>query len=935
MMRKMTGLFLALILCTVFFHNIFFQGYSRGTAAEQVRADPPVLPGMQIVDINEGPAGSEPDSFTSGDDNVFFTGWAEDWGREVWWISQRPVTETVTAHPATDLNPLYYSSDPTDLTWYDNSLYFIAQYKYRSLWRTDGSGPGSVQPLNDYNGDPMMETAYYPTVHDQHLFFSYYSAGLGQELWRTDGTPAGTIPLSDIYPGTSGSYPTQLTSCGDFLYFSAYDTAGQNLWQTQGPAGTAKPAAMPNGSFGSYPNQLTVVGDTLFFTGTWQGKGAEILYVPGNGGEPFGGHDINPGPAGCSPQSLSSDGKGNLYFVADGGEDTGWQGFMADTSSAKPFTDLPKQSERNPFDAFGAANGHVFWKIHGSGSIECWNGEPQSSFKYILDLPYVPFPIKTPVFYPIPLGMVISGLETVLPGIKAESDDRSTTETWVSLWFSDGTVEGTRLLKRFVKVDETRAVSLPRNFSWINGLLYFCADDGIHGPEVWISDLTPEGTILAVDLQPGQKGSDPSNSNLSGSALFFAADDGSWAGRELHVLDSANGLPRMVADVAGYNSGNVPENLMVNQDLLFFTHDDDIHGRELWRSDGSTTGTFMTADIRPGFMTSSPIPLGFFKDLLFFRASDGETGSELWSTDGHNPPSLFWDIAPGMSSSTPSNFAATDTRFFISAYEPNIGTELWWGDGIITGVIPVENINPGSASSYPRYFLSHKGRLFFAATVSGYGEEPWVHDPEAGTTEMLKDIYSGNLGSVPTYFCGAGDLVYFSANSPEYGRELWRSDGTPEGTTLVADIDTSPTSSSPFNFLWHEGRLYMSAFTSEFGRELWKTDGTDEGTTIVKDIWPGVEGANPSRPVLYKGKMYFSARHAETGGELWETDGTEEGVRLVADINPGPSGSRPSQLTVFDDVLYFTATDGKRGFEWWRYDGSAPPEPVAHGWIMR
>ncbi|ABU56234.1 MULTISPECIES: ELWxxDGT repeat protein [Roseiflexus] len=78
----------------------------------------------------------------------------------------------------------------------------------------------------------------------------------------------------------------------------------------------------------------------------------------------------------------------------------------------------------------------------------------------------------------------------------------------------------------------------------INGVFFFIANDGIHGPELWRSDGTTDGTRLVKDIRPGVDGADLSRFHVVGDVLFFVANDG-------------------------------------------------VHGHELWRSDGTTDGTFM------------------------------------------------------------------------------------------------------------------------------------------------------------------------------------------------------------------------------------------------------------------------------------------------------------------------------------------------------
>ncbi len=38
------------------------------------------------------------------------------------------------------------------------------------------------------------------------------------------------------------------------------------------------------------------------------------------------------------------------------------------------------------------------------------------------------------------------------------------------------------------------------NMTELEGILYFTANDGIHGQELWKSDGTPEGTIMVQDI---------------------------------------------------------------------------------------------------------------------------------------------------------------------------------------------------------------------------------------------------------------------------------------------------------------------------------------------------------------------------------------------------------------------------------------------------
>src|SRR5687768_14865571 len=49
--------------------------------------------------------------------------------------------------------------------------------------------------------------------------------------------------------------------------------------------------------------------------------------------------------------------------------------------------------------------------------------------------------------------------------------------------------------------------SFPEQPVNVNGTLYFTAEDGVHGRELWASDGTAAGTRMVKDLVPGSSGS--------------------------------------------------------------------------------------------------------------------------------------------------------------------------------------------------------------------------------------------------------------------------------------------------------------------------------------------------------------------------------------------------------------------------------------------
>ena len=394
------------------------------------------------------------------------------------------------------------------------------------------------------------------------------------------------------------------------------------------------------------------------------------------------------------------------------------------------------------------------------------------------------------------------------------------------LWRSDGLGRSTEMVKDIYPGEFN---SHPTSLTNLDGTLFFKANDGIHGEELWRSDGTTAGTVMVKDIYPGSGGSFFFYSMdwvADNGTLFFAANDGIH-GEELWRSDGTEAGTVMVKDVRPGIEGSIDGNylsMIAANGTLFFSANDGIHGEELWRSNGSEADTLLVKDINPG--PNSSIWLSYLQMVnidgtIFFNADNGACGIELWSSDGSEAgTTLVKDINPGAQHTYPNNLTVVNGALFFGATDGTNGEELWRSDGSEAGTLMVEDIYPGWSGSLNGYsdlgWLAVDDTLFFVADDGTYGMELWRSDGSEEGTSLVKDIHPGRYASIPMDLISADGRIYFSASDNPHGEELWQSDGTEEGTRLVKDIYPGSNSSRPQFLTNVGGKLYFTASNFDY-----------------------------------------------------------------------------------------------------------------------
>jgi len=440
-----------------------------------------------------------------------------------------------------------------------------------------------------------------------------------------------------------------------------------------------------------------------------------------------------------------------------------------------------------------------------------------------------------------------------------------------------GTALGAQATPFLVKDIQPGTVgSAPAVMTELDGVIYFRANDGTTGAEIWRSNGTAAGTYLLKDVNPGSGNGQNGLFWPYRGRLYYYGGNPTY-GFELMATDGTADGTKLIRDIdPGSGSGQV-DGWIEMDGILYFRGWPQSLGGELWRTDGTTLGTGMVKDLSFGSNTS----LLFLRNastvlngMLLYSPSDGATGYEVWRTYGSAASTtLVKDINPGSAGSSPQGYTAVGTGCVFSANDGTAGADLWFTDGT-----------------------------------------------SAGTT-LLKDINPGATGSSPGLLVPIGNTVLFRANDGVNGIELWRTDGTAAGTTLVKDIYPGATGSNINGMVAANGVVFFFADDGTTGLELWRTDGTTAGTSLVADINPGsAAGLSSGSQLVRVGDgtlVAFAASDSATGVELWVSDGTAAGTKRQGDINPGAGNANPVWMAVAGSFLYFQADDGTNGPELW------------------
>jgi ELWxxDGT repeat protein len=608
----------------------------------------------------------------------------------------------------------YFGQGTTHLAAQGGVTYFSAYTTFnggmgpRVLWKWDGAVATQVMTMA---GSGVEYESLTPTSSGVYWIgpAGPGQTGLGQALWHDNAVTTvtkanGWASLAPVAPTAAGFYllspnklsfmsagstsPTLLVTpinvdaaniaavnpTGATALFAADDgTTGTELWTSVGhPADTALLDDIATAPGSSFPGGFTELGSAVFFTADDGTTGTELWRSDGTTAGTEQELDVWAGNTSSGVANLSAI-DGVLYFSANDGYagNEFWASLgvigdpvrVADIYGGVHSTgsgQVANDSNPGPFVSFG---GKVYFAATdgpaGDAELYSYAG---SGMPGAVSLVKAVNP--DPMLGSYPRSLTVAGNKLFFI-----ADDGASGE---QLWVSDGTAAATIRLKQ----GSQPSASLHNSYLVAVGQkVFFAAVDATKGRELWVSDGTLAGTVLADDINTTGD-SNPDQFAVLGTTLYFAATD---AGGDRELWMKAGAAPaQRVADVDPTGSA-APDLVVAATDRVFFVADDGVHGRELCVTKG-TSATTSCLDLLPGVRSAHVTAIvAVGPGLVVFSASDGVSGVELWQSDGTPAGTrLADDIAPGAGSSNPAAlvWSPTLSRVFFQADDGKGGVEL-------------------------------------------------------------------------------------------------------------------------------------------------------------------------------------------------------------------------------------------------------------------
>jgi ELWxxDGT repeat protein len=349
------------------------------------------------------------------------------------------------------------------------------------------------------------------------------------------------------------------------------------------------------------------------------------------------------------------------------------------------------------------------------------------------------------------------------------------------LWYTDGTPEGTALLRKF-----------EQRIEWMNdigGTLVFDVTDAEHGRELWTSDGTPEGTRIVADMNAGPESFVRDYVYLADEAVVFKAHDGrlwrsdgtqegTYALTDFGVAVTFWSQPTYLEGQIYFRSGDqvyrtdgtIPGTIrilpnfpvteviaefgeMIATESRQYLWSRGVGGRKVWwTSDNGATMHFV-AELPAGTAVRYSDHHAVFGEVVLFPVSN----FEYYRTDGTAEGTYR---LPAVERAENGFFQSVEFLEVQGQLLYQKDNRLWRSDGTVEGSYPITDPFTvlGAGSQKPSY-IAHHHRLFATTGVPAPGMEVYEMVSQPGDTNFDGQVDLTDLNEVRNHFGETGNVL--------------------------------------------------------------------------------------------------------------------------------------------------------------------------------
>jgi ELWxxDGT repeat protein len=756
------------------------------------------------------------------------------------------------------------------------------------------------------------------TSYQNKLYFTADGGALGEELYVYDPKTGDITLIMDINIGEEDSKISDLLVFDNKLYFFAFDGTQHGLYQYDQ---LSKLEFLDK--FDGLPSDLTVYKEELYFALRQQreyvvtGQLYKYDKDAGKSVKKFGtGSDLNGNAQLVVVEDklymiLPWDYYGGIFVYDKETDKTEHLDYVAESkfSAVMGF---------NPFYALFSSNDKLY--VHFSSGVAMY--DPSTNL-----------------------------ISNATPSLNIENSARVVNIFNNKVIFSSGYYDEGKLFSYNLLNNETQLIfdiycepSSKVEFIVYNEKLFFSADDGIHGKELFVYDDVTGEVTLAVDVLLGAPGSYPTDFTVFNDELYFSALNHDGIKQIYKYNEDTATLTSIFELTSGYTKSSFPSLFIEYNEQLYFAAFDGTDTNKTFAYDT------LTEDLTPISAYSLLNYATVYQDKLYFISQDKELGEGFFAFDSETQVASLIDNIEiiGKPNALKPMVGCSNKLYFMTwkytaysnisvtrlyAYDPVSNSLELVTDKLLNWAIHFgdDEFNMEEKMEAWSELTVYQNKLYFNAYLSdetspyGIGEELYAYDCEREELFIVADIDTVDNSEpyregsyIKGMFVDKGKL-FFTAKDDVNGRQFYSYDGN---TKQLTAFEKGPIYNYSKKPLIVQGKWYFSTIIDNRpALEIY--DATSYQSTVI--LLDNVSRLEDNRQLevfkltAYNNKVYFKAQRLSDGiTQMYVYDIASETISNVFDDDTGVAVDNldsTSDMKVYKNKLYFSGLFENHGYE--------------------